>query len=574
MGEVAAMSTEQRAGDDDVVPGVAGGGFDAVLASSMLHSARIPAKTAARVAGAILRTPGPAARRLGRGLLRQLAVGLGRDEDDLPKLDRRFADPAWHGNPVLRRLAMSYLAWADAVNDVLTGTPLDWQTRQRATLLLDNLVAAAAPTNVPLVNPASAKQAWDTGGGSLLRGLRQFLHDLQRPPRLPAFVDSSAYTIGKDLAATPGAVVQRGEVAELIQYAPAAERVDQVPVLMVASPVNKYYLLDLGPGRSVVSALQTAGRQAFITSWINPDERQRDIGLDGYVQALLDMVDAVRDIAGSPRVHLLGLCAGGMISLAAAGYLAATGRPEGLATLSLGAAVADFAHGGLVGALMDEETAVVAGRRASRRGYVAAADTAAGFAWIRPDEGVWMNVVNNYLLGQSPDRSELLFWAADYTNMTARLGEDMLGLQLRNSFANPGALRVLDVPVDLRRLTLDSYLLGASTDHIMPWADCYRTRALLSGTSRFVLATGGHAKVLGVPPGSPRLRYRTGTSDSADPAEWLDTSIEHQGSWWEDWSSWITSHTPEIRPAPARLGSSTYPPLADAPGELVHRRAL
>ena len=329
----------------------------------MLHSARIPAKTAARVAGAILRTPGPAARRLGCGLLRQLAVGLGRDEDDLPKLDRRFADPAWHGNPVLRRLAMSYLAWAGAVNDVLTGTPLDWQTRQRATLLLDNLVAAAAPTNVPLVNPASAKQAWDTGGGSLLRGLRQFLHDLQRPPRLPAFVDSSAYTIGKDLAVTPGAVVQRGEVAELIQYAPAAERVDQVPVLMVASPVNKYYLLDLGPGRSVVSALQTAGRQAFITSWINPDERQRDIGLDGYVQALLDMLDAVRDIAGSPRVHLLGLCAGGMISLAAAGYLAATGRQEGLATLSLGVAVADFAHGGLVGALMDEETAVVARAR-------------------------------------------------------------------------------------------------------------------------------------------------------------------------------------------------------------------
>ena len=179
MGEVAAMSTEQRA-DDDVVPGAAGGGSGAVLASSMLHSARIPRQDRRPDGRAIFRTPRPAARR------------LGRDEDDLPKLaklDRRFADPAWHGNPVLRRLAMSYLAWADAVNDVLTGTPLDWQTRQRATLLLDNLIAAAAPTNVPLVNPASAKQAWDTGGGSLLRGLRLFLHDLQRPPQLPALVD-------------------------------------------------------------------------------------------------------------------------------------------------------------------------------------------------------------------------------------------------------------------------------------------------------------------------------------------------------------------------------------------------
>lgn len=570
------MSTRQRTDydDDDAVPGVAGGGFDAVLASAMLHSARIPATTAARVAGAIVRTPGPAIRQLGRGLVRQLAVGLGRDQDGLPDLDRRFADPAWHGNPVLRRLALSYLVWADAAGDVLTGTPLDGQTRQRATLLLANLIAAAAPTNVPLVNPASAKQAFDTGGASLARGLRQFLHDQQRPPRLPAFVDSSAYTIGTDLAVTPGAIVQRGEVAELIQYAAAAERVDQVPVLVVASPVNKYYLLDLGPGRSVVAALQEAGRQAFITSWINPDEKQRDIGLDGYVRALLDMLDAVRDITGSPRVHLLGLCAGGMISLAAAAYLAATGRQEDLATFSLGVAIADFAGGGLVGSLMNQDTAVIAVRRASRHGYVAAADTAAGFAWIRPDEGVWMNVVNNYLLGQPPGRSELLYWAADYTNMTARLGADMLGLQLRNSFANPGALRVLDTPVDLRRLTLDNYLLGASTDHIMPWADCYRTRALLGGTTRFVLAAGGHAKVLGVPPGSPRLRYRTGTSDAADPAEWLATSIEHQGSWWEDWSSWIASHTPQTKPAPARLGSPAYPPLADAPGELVHRRAL
>ena len=567
------MST-RRPEADAAPPEVAGGGFDAVLAVTMLRSARMPAETVGRVAGALLRSPRALAAQVGRGLLRQLAVGLGVEEDQQPRLDRRFADPAWRGNPLLRRLALSYLVWSEVLRDAVAGAELDRRTRQRADLLVENIVAAAAPTNLPLVNPASAKLAWETGGGSLLRGLRHLLHDLQKPPRLPPYTDTSAFTLGADLAASPGAVVHRGEIVELIQYASSTAEVDEIPVLLVASPVNKFYLLDLGPKSSVVAALQAAGRQSFITSWVNPDERHRDIGLDGYVQAILDMLDMIREITGSRRVHLLGLCGGGIVSLAAAAYLAAVGRQDELATFTLGVAIADYDDGGMVGALLDDETAEAARDRATRHGVVDAADTAAGFAWIRPDEGVWMNVVGNYLLGQRPGAHELLYWAADNTNMAARLSSDMLGLQLRNSFATPGGVRVLDVPVDLGALTVDTYVLGASTDHIMPWMDCYRTRALLGGPSRFVLASGGHAKVLGTPPGTPRLSYRTGSSESPDPAEWLDTSVEHQGSWWEDWCDWITEQAPATRPAPTEPGSAAHPPLADAPGELVHRRAL
>lgn len=567
------MTSTQAMGTDAGSVLAGGSGGDAVLAAAMLRSARLPVDTLARVAGAVVRSPDAAARHLIRGLRRQLAVAVGAGEQ-LPDLDRRFTDAAWHGNPALRRLAQSYLVWCDALRDAVADTPLEWRTRQRANFVIDNVVAAAAPTNVPLVNPASAKEAYDTGGASLLRGLSQFVQDIQRPPRLPHYCDPAAYTIGTDLAVTPGAVVRRDEVYELLQYAPDADRVDEVPVLMVASPVNKFYLLDLGPKNSVIAALQRSGRQAFVSSWVNPDERHRDVGLDGYVQAVLDMLATVREITGSPRVHLLGLCGGGMIALAAAGHLAAARRQDELASLTLSVTIADFGDGGTLGALLDAETAEAAALRASRRGFFSAADTAAGFAWLRPDEGVWMNVVNNYLLGRPPRGSELLFWAADNTHLTVRLGRDLTSLQLNNSFATPGALTVLGVPVDLRELTVATYLLGASTDHIMPWADCYRTRALFGGPTRFVLASGGHAKALGVPPGAPRTSYRTGESDTPDPETWLSVSITHQGSWWEDWCDWITQHTPATKPAPSRLGDGAFPPLADAPGDLVHRRVL
>jgi poly[(R)-3-hydroxyalkanoate] polymerase subunit PhaC len=566
--------TSTQAVDPDAGAVLAGGGGDAVLAAAMLRSARLPTDTVARVAGAVVRSPDAAARHLVRGLRRQLAVAVGTGEQ-LPDLDRRFADAAWHTNPALRRLAQSYLVWCDALRGAVADTPLGWRTRQRANLMIDNVVAAAAPTNVPLVNPASAKEAYDTGGASLLRGLSQFVQDIQRPPRLPHYCDPAAYSIGTDLAVTPGAVICRDEVYELLQYAPGADQVDEVPVLMLASPVNKFYLLDLGPGNSVVAALQRFGRQAFVSSWVNPDQRHRDVGLDGYVHAVLDMLATVREITGSPRVHLLGLCGGGMIALAAAGHLAATGREDELASLTLGVTIGDFGDGGTLGALLDAQTAEAAALRAAKRGFYSAADTAAGFAWLRPDEGVWMNVVNNYLLGRPPaGRSELLFWAADNTHLTVRLGRDLTSLQLNNSFATPGALTVLGVPVDLRKVLVATYLLGASTDHIMPWADCYRTRALFGGPTRFVLASGGHAKALGTPPGAPRTSFRTGDCDTPDPAAWLSVSTAHQGSWWEDWCDWITQHTPATKPAPTRLGNDAFPPLADAPGDLVHRRVL
>ena len=232
----------------------------------------------------------------------------------------------------------------------------------------------------------------------------------------------------------------------------------------------------------MIAALQRAGRQAFVTSWVNPDERHRDIGLDGYVQAVLDMLETVREITGSPRVHVLGALRR-RADRAGRGGLPRR-RPGGRTSWPASASASwspTTATTRCSAALLDAKMAAAIADHAIRRGYYDAADTAAGFAWIRPEEGVWMNVVNNYLLGRRPRASELLSWAADYTHLTARLGRDLTDLQLNNSFATPGALQVLGVPVDLRALTADTYLLGASTDHIMPWPPCYRTRGLLGG---------------------------------------------------------------------------------------------
>ncbi|KUH85563.1 MULTISPECIES: alpha/beta hydrolase [unclassified Mycobacterium] len=548
----------------------ASAGIDVVLAASAFETVRdrIPAAELLRMAGAIVRRPGPAAQEVTELARRLASITRGSDTP----ADRRFTDRAWQDNPLMRRLAMSYLASCAAVERIVIDADVDWRTKERVRLFVDNVLAAAAPTNNPLANPSSLKQAIDTGATSWIRGLRHLSADMRSRPRIPALVDSTQFTAGENIAATPGKVVLRNDLFELIQYQPTTERVDEVPVLMVASPVNKYYLLDLNPKTSVIAAEVARGRQVFVASWVNPDPQHADADLDAYVRSVMTMLDAIADICGCARSHLLGLCGGGLIALAAAGYLAACGQQDRLATLTLGIAVIDFERGGLPGALLDRKIADRAIKRAERAGYFDGLNTAAVFAWLRPNEGIWANVVNNYLLGERPPAIEMLYWAADQTNLTAALGRDLLEITLGNSLTVPGAVEVLGLPLDLSKMTVDTYVLGASTDHITPWRDCYRTRSVVGAATTFVLARGGHAVAIATPRGAPKGSYRTGDSSSAEPDEWLSGSTETAGSWWDHWNDWIAKRTPEKRPAPAVLGSHTHPPLGDAPGDYVKRR--
>ena len=561
-------------GSDPLADSGAGAGFEAVLAAAAYQGIEglAPPPELRRLAGAVLRNPVPPgrslvdlARRLGTIMRGSAAVRAGGG------LDRRFADPAWESNPVLNRIALSYLDYSDTIVGILEDVDVDWRTRERLRLLVDNLLAAQSPTNNPLVNPSSWKRLIDTGGGSLRAGLANLVHDLRSSTKLPASVDKSAFVLGKDLAATPGKVVRRSRLYELIEYQPVTEEVDVVPILMIASPVNKYYLLDLEQSDSLIRAELERGRRVFVASWVNPDESHADAGFDAYVAAIVEMLETVAEITATDAAHLLGLCGGGQLALLAAAYLAAIGRQHELATLTIGIAVVDYDRGPATMAFLDRKAADKAIERATARGHFDAAESARAFALIRPNDGIWTNVVNNYLLGKKPPAMGLLYWAADQTNITTRFGRDTIEAALDNALAKPGEVSILGVPIDTRQITVDTYVLGGSTDHISPWRDCYRTLAMLGSTPTFVLARGGHAIVVSRPPGSPRSSHRTGMVTGTDPDEWLANSTQRPGSWWDHWNHWIDEHTPDQRPAPQRLGSASHPPLGDAPGDYVRR---
>ena len=364
-----------------------------------------PGGAGLRLAAALAARPGLVAGR-SRHLLGELTrVAAGTSAVAPSRRDRRFTDPAWPGNPVLHRVMQAYLAASQAAEGVVAGAGLDWADAQRAGFLLDNLVDALAPSNNPLLNPAALKAALDTGGGSVLRGLRNFAADMAAPPRVPTMVPPEAFAVGVDLASTPGTVVLRTPVLELIQYAPATPAVRQVPLLIVPPTINKFYVIDLAPGRSLAEFLVSQGLQVFMISWRNPDARHAAWDLDTYGQAVLDALDAITQITGSDQAALMGVCSGGTITAMVAAHLAHLGQQDRIAALTLLVTVLDQSRAGLASAVISERSARMAAAASRARGYLDGRSLAEMFAWLRPGDLVWNYWVNNYLLGRQPPAS-------------------------------------------------------------------------------------------------------------------------------------------------------------------------
>jgi len=509
----------------------------------------------------------------GRQLAGELArIGVGRSEVQPSRRDRRFADPAWTGNPLLRASMQAYLTAAETVTGVVAGAGLDEADRERVNFVLTNLIDALAPSNNPLLNPAAVKAALDTGGGSAVAGLRNFLSDMAAPPRVPSMVEPDAFEVGRDLAVTPGSVVLRTPVFELIQYRPATETVRQVPLLIVPPVINKYYVLDLAPGRSMVEYLVGAGLQVFMISWRNPDARHAAWNLDTYGQAVLDSMDATSRIAGSEQTALAGTCSGGIIAAMVAAHLAHIGQQDRIAALTLLVTVLDQARAGLASAVIDQRTVRLAAAASRARGYLDGRSLAEVFAWLRPNDLIWNYWVNNYLLGKKPPPFDILFWNADTTRMTAGLHRDFLELGAANSLVRPGAATMLGSPVDLSAVNRDSYVVAGITDHICPWQSCYRSTRLLGGTPRFVLSTSGHIAAMVNPPGNAKARYQVAEDCPDDSAEWLRQAETEQGSWWSDYAGWLAGRCGSERAAPAEPGGGGLAPIGEAPGTYVYDR--
>jgi polyhydroxyalkanoate synthase len=564
-------ATPDRPADPPEEAAEAATGLDMVLvdaARGPLRRLVPPAGTAVRFGSALARQPGTVARRTGE-LARELArITAGSSELAPGKKDKRFTDPAWTGNPLLRRAMQTHLAAARTAWELIEDADLDWQDDERIRFTATNLVDALAPSNMPVVNPLSLKAAIDTGGKSAIKGLQRFLRDLTTPPRVPSMVDPDAFTVGEDLASTPGAVVFRTDVFELIQYTPTTETVRALPLLMVPPTINKFYIADLAPGRSIIEHYVAAGQQVFMMSWRNPDERHAEWGLDTYGQAIIDAMDAVEQVTGHEQVALQAFCSGGIITSMLLSHLAATGRLDRVSSLSLAVTVLDWSRAGTVSALMDEESVKAATERSRKKGYLDGAQLAEVFAWLRPNDLVWNYWVNNYLQGKPPPNFDILFWNADTTRMSAALHRDFIDVAIGNTLTEPGKATMLGTPVDLSTVTVDSYVTAGVADHLCPWQSCYRSTQLLGGKSRFILSTSGHIASLVNPPGNPKSTFQVAGETPADPQEWLGSAETVQGSWWPDYMAWLGERSGDEVPAPQKLGGKLEP-LADAPGTYV-----
>jgi polyhydroxyalkanoate synthase len=550
----------------------AAGPLDLLLADAATGMLRRvnPGGSGLRLAAALAVRP-----RLVAGRSRQLLGELGRiavgtSQVEPSRRDRRFADPGWAGNPLLRRTMQAYLAAAQTAEGVVAEAGLDEADSERVGFVLTNLVDALAPSNNPLLNPAAVKAAIDTGGGSVLAGLRHFAADMAVPPRVPSMVEPDAFEVGVDLAVTPGAVVLRTPVFELIQYRPTTPTVRQVPLLLVPPVINKFYVMDLAPGRSMVEYLVGRGLQVFMISWRNPDARHAKWDLDTYGSAILEAMDAGARITGSKQTVLAGACSGGIIAAMVAAHLAHVGQQDRIAAATLMVTVLDQAHAGLASAVIDERTARVAEAASRARGYLDGRSLAEVFAWLRPNDLIWNYWVNNYLLGRKPPPFDILFWNADTTRMTAGLHRGFLEMGAANALVTPGGATMLGSPVDLAAVDRDTYLVAGITDHICPWQSCYRSTQLLSGRQRFVLSTSGHIAAMVNPPDNPKARYQIAKECPADPQEWLRLAETCHGSWWPDYADWLAERCGEERAAPADLGGGGLEPIGDAPGTYVY----
>jgi polyhydroxyalkanoate synthase len=408
--------------------------------------------------------------------------------------DRRFADPAWTGNFLLRRLAQSYLATSRAAEGLVQDLPMEWRDSERVRFVVAKLIEALAPSNSPLTSPEAWKELIDTGGASAVRGVNNLVRDMLSAPRVPSMVDLSAFEVGENLASTPGVVLRRTPMYELIQYTPTTETVHAEPVLVVPPTINKFYVLDLAPGRSLVEHLVANGHQVFMVSWRNPDARHCKWGVDAYAQSILDAAATAREVADAERAHLLAACSGGILAAVTASHLAASDGLSKIGSLTLLVTVLDQARLGTTGAFTDERSAQKAMARSRRKGYLDGRDLAELFAWLRPGDLVWNYWVNNYLLGRQPPAFDILAWNADTTRMTSRLHADFIKLAMSNALTRPGGATALGTEIDLRRVSIESYVVAGVTDHICPWDACFRSAQLLGGSTRFVLSTSGHTE--------------------------------------------------------------------------------
>ncbi len=489
--------------------------------------------------------------------------------------DERFQDPIWEQNPFFDHLKEVYLLYTHWLEDAIYATPeLAEPARAKAGFQARQILNAIAPGNFFWSNPAALQRCLETGGSSLLDGTANLISDIQHGTI--RMVDENAFSVGKNLATTPGAVVHRNALLEMIQYAPATEQVHQLPIVLVAPWINKYYILDLTPAKSLINYLREQGFTVFVTSWKNPGPELRDASLDDYLfKGVLETVEVARQICDGAQVHLTGYCIGGTAVTALMAWLNKS-DPKNLpvAHWSLFTTLVDFSNPGEIGVLIDEPGIAYLEQRMAETGFLEGQDMADTFRALRSNGLIWHQYIHNYLLGKDAPKFDILYWNTDFTRMPAAMHAFYLReFYLNNRLAQQNSLSLGGKTLDLKLITQPLYAVGAEQDHITPWKETFKTTNLVGGPVRYVLATSGHIQGIISPPVTPpKRRYWAGdTQAGSTPEAWCQSTDKIPGSWWQDWVSWLR---PQCGPqqTPPGLGNSQYPPLADAPGSYVLER--
>ena len=487
--------------------------------------------------------------------------------------DKRFMDPAWAYNPFFRAGAQYYLAVQKGMKNWLEELELDELERNRANFIANIILDGLAPTNSLVGNPTAQKQIINSGGLSLIKGLQNAYNDMVHNKGMVSQVDKRPFTVGKNVACSKGNVVYRDEIMELVQYAPATDTVYAVPQLTIPPQINKMYINDLSPDKSVIKWQVENGIQSFVISWRNPTKEMGHWGMDDYIAACEKALAVVADITGSKKVNVSAGCSGGQTAAVLASKLAATNNPI-LGALTLMVCVLHPKPTDIeAGSLVSENGMQLARQRAMKAGVIKADDLARGFAWLRPNDLIWNYVINNYLLGQDPPAFDVLFWNADATNLSSSLMGDFLTLFETLAFTKKGEVEMAGHKIDLSKVTADLFILGGVTDHITPWKATYRSTQLFGSKDvTYVLSQSGHMQAILNPPGNPKAKYFVQSKKGKLPAtadDWLAGVEEVKGSWWPLWTEWLQKRSGEKTAAPASLGSAAYPAMEAAPGLYV-----
>ncbi len=491
--------------------------------------------------------------------------------------DKRFQDSQWNDNEIFDFIRQSYLLSARFVHDVVRQVDgLPPKTAQKLDFYARQFVDAMSPSNFALTNPQVLRKTVETGGDNLLRGLNNLLRDLEagQGKLHIKMTDHESFTVGANIAVTPGAVIFRNELMELIQYNPTTPEVLQRPLVIFPPWINKYYILDLKPKNSFIRWAVSQGHTVFVASWVNPDERLAEKNFADYMkEGVFAALDAIERATGERQVNAIGYCLGGTLLAATLGYMAKIGDHR-IESATFLVTLTDFANAGELGVFIDEEQLRALEEKMAQRGYLEGSEMATTFNLLRANDLIWSFVVNNYLLGNEPFPFYLLYWNSDATRMPATMHSFYLrNMYQDNKLAQPNALAMDGVKIDLSAVTVPAYFLSCREDHIAPWMSTYRGAKLLGGKNRFVLAASGHIAGVVNPPEGGKYNHFVNDALPAAPEQWFEQATEVAGSWWPDWQRWVTAKA--RKKLPARIpGAGGLPILVPAPGTYVKVRSV